>query len=136
MQWLKGKIRLQNHKHSHLEKEAKNKNPFCSTVHWLPEQRINCIPQDQDCKVKSITYFVSIHWYYGGWVGSLFNQLFLHNMMQVSIFSLCATLHDSAHQFHLLSVALLIVAFSVDTISLLVKILGLQVKAYTQNLMT
>lgn len=73
MQWLHGKICLQNHKHSHLEKEAKNKNPFCNTVLWLPEQRINCIPQDKDCTVKSVTYFVSIHWYYGGWVPCLIN---------------------------------------------------------------
>lgn len=43
--------------------------------------------------------------------------------MQMKEFFGYATLSDSANQFHILSVALFIVPFSIDTVSLLVKIL-------------
>lgn len=65
----------------------------------------------------------------GAGVGSLLNQLLRCNIMQMEFF---LPLSDSASQFHILSIALLIVAFSIDTISLLVKIL-LQVKTYTDT---
>lgn len=58
----------------------------------------------------------------GVWVGSLPNQLF-HYMIRMRVFFLYAALSDSVYQFHILSTALLIVAFSIDTVSLLAKIL-------------
>jgi len=47
-------------------------------------------------------------------VGSLLNQLLYYLIMQMKEFSGYATLSDSANQFHILSIALLIIAFSID----------------------
>lgn len=46
-----------------------------------------------------------------------------YNVKKIKLTSLHAALTDSANQFHILYVAMLTVALSTDTISLLVKIL-------------
>lgn len=123
MQCLNRKIRkLSEPQTLPHRKRCKKQNIHCNTTYWLSDHRIYCIPQEKDYKVKGRTdIFYGHPLVLGG--GSLLNQLLYYLIMQMKEFFGYATLSDSANQFHILSVALFIVPFSIDTVSLLVKIL-------------